>query len=136
MAFYRSARNKEALLKEYISEKAYIFTYEKMQLLISDLEKYFEELFSYCLKNKDFFDLLEKNGLIYLCKEIVDVYYANAWKNSGYKKEIDEYESGYFSGALFNIFLLWQKNGMKESPEKLAKLYCDISSNGLNFLKD
>lgn len=130
MAYYRNIQAKEELLLFLVEKFASEFVYRHMGLIRISLVEYFEALFRECFLNKEFFSLLDGAGYIYMFKEVIDRYFFETSKLVEGKHEIQAYESYYFSGALYNVFLLWEKNGMKESPEEMAELYCEISGNG------
>ena len=39
------------------------------------------------------------------------------------------YDLYFYSGALLNVFVLWEENGKKETPEELAAVMCRLMKN-------
>lgn len=130
MAFYRNAQSKEDLLRYRIEKLSQRFIMQNGSLIFCSLPQYYENLFSFFLEKKEFFALLERAGFLYMVKDIIDRYYFEQARSVEEKKDIREYESYYFSGALYNVFLLWERKGMQESPKEMAHLYCRISQSG------
>ncbi len=130
MAYYRNTQTKEELLLFLVERFASEFVYRHRELIRISLVKYFEALFRECFLNKEFLSLLDGAGYVYMFKEVIDRYFFEIYRSAEGQRETQGYESCYFSGALYNVFLLWEKNGMKESPGEMAELYCGISENG------
>ncbi len=54
-------------------------------------------------------------GLIHLVKKQFDRVFLEI-----HQGEYDPYKSYFLAGGIYNVFLLWLKNGCRETPEELA----------------
>lgn len=66
-----------------------------------------------------------RSGLASLYLEIFDMH-IEALAGDMLFNDIERYKLSAFSGALFNVFLKWLENGMKESPEAMARMFCEL----------
>lgn len=128
MAFYRTVKTKEDLIKGSIRDVAVGFLSKWKGVVISDWKKYYEQVFGLCYEHKHFFEILDGAGLMHCIKDVTDECFFSAF--NAFEGEKSEYESGYYAGAFFSLYTLWQKNGWKETPAQIAEIYCDISMRG------
>lgn len=66
-------------------------------------------------------------GLIGIYLEIFDMHVETMAGDMAYN-DIRRYRMHAFSGALFNVFLKWLENGMREKPEDMARMMCEMLS--------
>lgn len=48
------------------------------------------------------------------------------------RDEFSRYRIAFFSSALFGFYVSWLENGMQESPEVMAKLFCSMASGAID----
>lgn len=137
MGFYRNYSSKEDVIEKFILEK-FIETINEIKAK-RQLNFHINNIMITTLKNFQKFSnyiklFLDKNldALLYKCYH--NAYYSlyNIKKNN----RIHQYSNEMFIGELFNLEMCWLKNGMKESPEELARIYgyimkLRISTNNL-----
>ena len=123
--FYRHFRNKEDVLYLVIKEACenYIIELKKLHELSSyGITKAY---FLVCSQYIDFFDLLDRNGMLLLVLTKFDEYLPSLNEmfltNQTYRPKSD-YELVYQAGGFWNITVHWIRNGAKEEPEELAKI--------------
>ena len=46
-------------------------------------------------------------------------------------RDISRYQLYFFSGALYNVFIKWLENGMRERPQEMAAFFCRMLSGEL-----
>ncbi len=127
MGFYRNYKTKEEVIEDFILN-IFVQTVEKLKkegplkfnlsdIILTTL-KHFKNYSSYI---KLFLDQ-NLDNLLYncYCKAFYSLY---PRKNESI---IREYSTQMFIGEIFNLEMTWLKNGMKESPEKLTRIYYSI----------
>ena len=116
MSFYRNFDSKEDILFRHVREITDAFLEESSINYKSDsTHEYFIKLFTHMYRQKELCLHLYKAGLIYMVKDEFDRVFLE--RHSG---EYDEYKSYFLAGGIYNVFLLWLKNGCRESPEERA----------------
>lgn len=70
---------------------------------------------------------LYRSGLASLYLEIFDLHAETVAGDMAYN-DIRRYWVHAYSGALFNVFLKWLKDGMREKPHEMARMFCDMMS--------
>jgi len=76
----------------------------------------------------DFFNAMAANGLHTLLLNGINRFMfeqvANLKSPGLSDKLLSTYEMTYYAGGLLNVFLAWEQNGKKESPEDVASIIC------------
>ena len=127
MGFYRNFKSKENVVEEFIHEK-FIETidniesrrelnFEVYDIMVTTLETF--------KKYAPYVNLFLEQGLEHL---MYDCYKKGffALYNRENTSRIRDYYNQVFIGQLFNLEMAWLRNGMKETPHQLAKIYYDI----------
>lgn len=127
MAYYRNYNYKEDILNDHMTEL--IEEYKIMREEHAD-SIYNRFLFAYKFfkDNNDFITSMEKSNLSVIIQNKINDYMKIFYKNSD--EDINEkYKLYILSGALYNSSKMWILNGMKETPEELAKIFVDRMFN-------
>ena len=66
-------------------------------------------------------------GLASLYLDIFDLHAETVAGDMAYN-DIRRYWVHAYAGALFNVFLKWLKDGMREKPHDMARMFCDMMS--------
>ncbi len=130
MGFYRNYTSKEDIIEKFIF-KCFFETIDEIEqkrslnfnvpnIMQTTLEK-FKQYADYTKI------LLDRNmdAIIHRCYEMGAMYLANRQNKSS---KIREYSVCMFIGEILSIELCWLRNGMKESPKQLAKIYYKLLS--------
>lgn len=123
MTFYRLYGDKVEIIKDMLSGIGLDFTKQNNPLIDVDFKKYLIILFGILKKYSNVTLVLMKSDLQYLLQN----YFTYLFLINNDKSPI--YNNYYFSGALWNVYLCWLKNGMEESEEQLADIICHIINN-------
>lgn len=129
MTFYHYFYTKNEIMNNYIYE---IFT--SFQRIIScPITMDIIRDYDYILQAIQFFDqyasfvlTLRKSGQYCLLLDNVNHYFEEVVAPS-YSGSL--YDLYFYSGALLNVFVLWEENGKKETPEELAAVMCRLMKN-------
>lgn len=122
MSFYRNFENKDDILFKRVRAVTDEFLKQSAISYKNDmLGSYFTKLFTHLGQQTELCSALDKAGLIYMIKDEFDRVFLNT-----YRQEYDEYKSVFLAGGIYNVFLLWFKNGCRDAPEALAKRLDDI----------
>lgn len=133
MGFYRNYVSKEDVLESYILE-VFAETVEKIQrnralsfkvknIMVTTLEtfKQYADKMQLCLDRG-------LDWLLFKC-------YCKAFEiltKDQKKSRIREYSNQMFIGELFNFEMSWLRNGMKETPQQMARIFYFILQGRLN----
>ena len=132
MTYYNYYETKDELVKDYIeeitslyleeekntrkvSEKNKIMDYDHILFLIKFFDRYGE--FFVTLANAGMYSVIIDAANLFMEKEYKDIYSESGSSESMNKKR---YELYFYSGAMVNVFLQWQKNSKNITPEELA----------------
>lgn len=137
MGFYRNYNDKQNVIEAFILEK-FIETVKEIKskrklnfritnIMITTLENF--QKFSHYIKL-----FLDKNmdDLLYKCYH--KAYYC--LYDNKHESNLRKYSNEMFIGELFNLEMSWLRNGMKETPEQLAKIYYRIMKLRCNEKSD
>ena len=127
MGFYRNFSSKENVVEEYILD-IFVETVEDIKSK-RNLNFAIKNIISTSLENfVKYADIIE----LFLDKKLDNLLY-NCYCRAYYtlnqdrtNSRIHEYSSQMFIGELFNLEMCWIRNGMKETPEQLTKIYFKI----------
>ena len=125
-SYYRNFSSKEEVLIKITDD--IMDTYrEKLKLLNDDFFSYDSVLliFRYFKSYKKFILAVYKAGLAYI---YLDMFDRELEQNLGDMKcsDISRYSVYFYSGAMYNVFLKWLENGMKEDPADMASVICKM----------
>lgn len=128
-SFYRNYNSFEEIIQEIID--GMIADYERTKAnKKEDFQDYefVHHIFKFYEKYADIVMTVGTANLSVNILEEITNYILSAngdMKNSS----ISKYELYYYAGAGHSVIQQWIKNGMKESPEEMAKEFCRISRN-------
>ena len=123
ITIYRNFKNKDEIIKYYLDELTDSFIKESKILYDSNnFSSYIEKLFNHLEKNKDIGVLLYKANMIHHLKDEFD----RIFINKAQKENVEPYHYYFLSGGLYNIYYFWIKNGCKETPQELSKMFKDF----------
>lgn len=134
MGFYRNYSRKEEVIESYILEiflktvdeiqKERALSFKVKNIMVTTLEIFKQ----YASQIKLFLDR-DLDWLLFKC-------YCKAFDFLAQNKKpsrIREYSNQMFVGELFNFEMSWLRNGMKETPEQMARIYYYILQGRLNI---
>lgn len=117
MSFYRSYKNKDEVLKEYIKSE---FDNWHKETEAKGTYNLMLEIFNFFYVRKDLIDLLFKSNLDTLIQDRI-------LETCGYYIENDpnylSYTKSMFAYSIFGWCKSWYEKGMQESPEELISLF-------------
>lgn len=128
MTYYRNYHTKEDIFETYLDDAMNVY-YEEVSLLMLQGELYDKENLTRCFRflkeHRHFLDTLFKSGFGYLllktiCKNVIKTWYHPEDDKAHY------YKLQAFSGSLYNMYIAWSVDGMKETPEEMAQILHDI----------
>lgn len=130
MTYYRNYHSKEDIFETYLDDVIGIY-YEEVSSLMLQGNLYDMQNLTHCFQflkeHRYFLDSLFKSGFGYLLLKTICKYVMKTWYRTGDDKE-HFYKLQAFSGSLYNMYLAWSVDGMKETPEKMAQILYDIYS--------
>ena len=115
-SFYRNFETKEDILRAHIARlfQGWMWAWEKEPGLPLDQLVY--QVFSHLEANRDFYSLLNRQGLTYLLKDIL-------LELCGFNPEQEmaaAYSSAYAAFFLYGWIEVWFRRGMRETAAELA----------------
>lgn len=122
-SFYRNYGSMEDIL---IAENKRRFQswVEEYEASDKSLPKTFETLFQHLEANKDYYSLLNRNGLFHLLKAgIIEV----CGPKPEYPKEL-AYSTAFIAYTLYGWIETWFARGMKETSEEMVQLFHNTAS--------
>ena len=118
-SFYRNFEDKEDILKRYINQLFSEWIREWKQNEEKPLSVSIRSLFAHFEKHRDFYELLNKRGLIFLLKDVIIGFCGPKPESSA----LEAYSSAYVAYTLYGWIEVWFQRGMKESAEEIAGLF-------------
>lgn len=122
MTFYHYYEQKEDALADYFHEIVNGYVRERSEIIkkggkfhdpgsIEHALKYFDQYAAFILKLVDahLYHIILEAMNSFMMERIQPVY------------KIPPYELYFYGGALMNVFVMWEKNGKRETPESIAK---------------
>lgn len=128
MTYYRNYNKKEDIFEQYLKDASEYYGKEVQELMLQGNyydEKNLTQCFGYLKEHSRFLNCLLNNGFGDLLRITICNYVLQTW----YKPEDGKhhyYKLQAFAGALYNLYIAWSLEGMKESPEELAQLICEM----------
>lgn len=125
-SYYRNFDSKEEVLVK-ITDDIMSDYHRKASELGEDFFSYDSILliFRYFRSYKKFILCVFKSGLAYIYLDMFDRELENRMGDMPFN-DIRRYNVYFYSGALYNVFLKWLENGMKEKPQDMAVQICDL----------
>lgn len=126
MSYYRNYYDKKDIIKVYLDDISKKFKEETHKLIDFNIytnKNVINYLFTYFKKYNYFFKTLIKANLSGMLQETLNKYLEEeikVEKLSTYEK----YHMYSYSGALYNVYIKWIENDMKESVEELSEYFC------------
>lgn len=122
VTYYRNYNSKEEIITHHMDELGYRLEQEMKKLdPIKDMYVCVLTFFRYWMKQSDFLLCLSEAKLSYVLLEHTNKS-VSGFATSSKKK----YKACYFVGSMHNILFEWIKGGMKESPEEMATILCEL----------
>ncbi len=127
-SYYRNFSSKEEVLIK-ITDDIMSEYRERALKLGNDLFSYDSILliFRYFKSYKKFILSVYKAGLAYIYLDLFDRQFEEQMGDMPFN-DIRRYKVYFYSGALYNVFLKWLENGMKERPAEMAEMICRFIS--------
>ena len=127
MTYYRNYYNKDDIIIEYLKDIAEDFKKESHSWALK--KEYTNKnvirfLFAYFEKYSYFVKTLRKANLYGLLQECLNNYLENETKMIKKDNPYEKYHVYSYAGALFNVYMKWIDNGMKESVDEMAEIFC------------
>jgi AcrR family transcriptional regulator len=132
--YYRNFNSKEDIVKFYITQ--ILYEYRSFFNKNDSFKIHFEKLLNHYLKYKKEFLLIYKNGLTHIMLEILNNFYKPPMKDKSLSFE-EEVKIYWYNGAIYNSFLRWVSNEMRDTPKALSDTFEVILSGttDYNFFK-
>lgn len=128
MTYYRNYHTKEDIFAVYLKDSMEYYHEDVKTLMLQgnycDVDNLIH-CFRYMKKHRVFLDALFKSGFGYLLLQTICDYVIKTWYQEGDSSR-HYYTVQAFSGALYNLYIAWSENDMKESPEYMAQVLHDI----------
>lgn len=127
--FYRNFHSKEEVLYLQLQELCQLYIEKLKELPQLSAYSITESYFSICVQYSYFFMLLERNNLLPLVLLKFDEYLPalnDLFLNNPTYRNKPKYELIYQAGGFWNVTNHWISDGMKESPEEMAKIVSAI----------
>ena len=124
MSYYRSYSSKDSILTDYMHRILKEYAEElKGPAFQADFQTYDHILWSlkYLQKYKNYVLCLKKANRSEILLHGLDLYMLSVTKPLD-KSALERYELYYYSGALYNIFMHWIEDDMKEDIEVIASI--------------
>ena len=139
MAYYRNYTCKDDILMDYMYHILEEYVLELSgPSLHSNFQTYPHILYSlkYLQKYKDYVLCLKKANRSEILLKGLDLYMLSVTE-SFQKSDLEKYQLYYYSGALYNIFMHWLENDMKEDIHIIASIiYEHVKHNRYNDKKE
>lgn len=127
MTFYRFYIEKEDIIREYINKIGCFFSTNYNNLIDVDFYTYLILLFKELKKCVPLTKALLQSNISYIIQEFfIEIFSKNTIPDGVGCNKYLPYTNHYFSGALWNIYVYWIKNDLKETEEELSKIICSI----------
>lgn len=139
MAYYRNYTCKDDILMDYMYHilEEYVLELSGPSFR-SNFQTYPHILYSlkYLQKYKDYVLCLKKANRSEILLKGLDLYMLSVTE-SLQKSDLEKYQLYYYSGALYNIFMHWLENDMKEDIHIIASIiYEHVKHNRYNDKKE
>jgi AcrR family transcriptional regulator len=122
-SYYRHFTSKEAIVKHFFNKIVFEHLENVKRQKDIILKNYLEKMFSHFYQYKKELLLIHKNNLSYLILDALNETFTTIKKKQLFE---DKYKIYYHTGGIYNSFLLWFSDYMRESPERMAELSSNI----------
>lgn len=131
MAYYRNYYTKKDIIIEYLKDIAEDFkrkshSWQKDNEYTNKNVIYF--LFTYFKNYSYFIKTLRKANLSGLLQECLNQYLENEININKDNEISEKYHMYSYSGALYNVYMKWIDNDMKESIEDMTNVFCKANN--------
>ncbi len=129
MSYYRNYYTKKDILQFYLDDISKEFKTETHNLINFNIytnKNVIKYLFTYFKKYSFFAKTLLKANLSGMLQETLNKYLEEETKiasRSAYQK----YHMYSYAGALYNVYIKWIENGMKESIDEISSYFCEAN---------
>lgn len=123
--YYRNFSSKDNIIEFFLCKIMNNYISEYIKLQTNSMKIYLYTIFKHFYYYKNELLLIYKNGLSYILLNVLN----NCFDEIYNLKEINlelQYKLYYHIGGIYNNFILWFSNNMKETPEQLVDI---ISTN-------
>jgi len=127
MAYYRNYYTKKDIIIEYLKDIAADFKKESHSWQKNSAytnKNVIRFLFTYFEKYAYFIKTLRKANLSGLLQECLNGYLENEINFKIQNNPYEKYHMYSYSGALYNVYMKWIDNGMTESVDEMADIFC------------
>ena len=127
MTYYRNYYNKDDIIIEYLKDIAEDFKKESHSWMKKNEytnKNVIRFLFTYFEKYSYFIKTLRKANLTGLLQECLNNYLETETNMIKRQDPYEKYHMYSYAGALFNVYMKWIDNGMKESVDEMAEIFC------------
>ena len=127
MAYYRNYYTKKDIILEYLKDIAENFKKESHSW--QEKNEYTNKnvihfLFTYFKNYAYFIKTLRKANLSGLLQEYLNYYLENETNILKKDNSYEKYHLYSYAGALFNVYMKWIDNDMKESIDEMTEIFC------------
>jgi AcrR family transcriptional regulator len=122
-SYYRNFNSKEGIIIYYYSKIVFEHLEKVKNIKGIPLKCYLEKMFFHFYQYKNELLLLYKNKLSYLILDALNETFTKVREKSLFE---DRFQIYYHTGGIYNTFLLWFAGEMRESPERMAELSCNL----------
>lgn len=131
MAYYRNYYTKKDIIIEYLKDIAEDFKKESHSWQKNNEytnKNVIRFLFSYFKQHAFFIKTLRKANLSGLLQECLNEYLENEISLDKENNTYEKYHMYSYSGALYNVYMKWIDNDMKESIDEMAEIFCKANT--------
>lgn len=124
MAYYRNFHSKNDILVQYMNMLADKFRNDLMTTYPDISSRSYEIIlfaFKYFENYSAYAECLIKANLSSILQDGLNYYFDRYVAGEG-SDRMRRYSLYYYSGALFNIYTTWVRDGLRETPEELAQI--------------
>lgn len=117
--YYRNFSSKENIIRFYYESLLTEFQTLSNNRPHITLKSYLHCMFTFFAEHKKQLMLLYEQKLSYLLLDTLNEVFIHNTSNDDFSSQFSVY---YHTGGIFNTFLLWFKNDMKQSPETMTNI--------------
>jgi AcrR family transcriptional regulator len=122
-SYYRNFNSKDDIIKYYFNNIIFEHLEKVRNIKEIPLKCYLEKMFSRFYQCKNELLSIYKNELSYLILDALNETFTKVREKQLFE---DRFTIYYHTGGIYNTFLLWFANEMRESPERMAELSCNL----------
>ncbi|WP_270847664.1 TetR/AcrR family transcriptional regulator [Ruthenibacterium lactatiformans] len=118
-SFYRNFKSKEEIVSACIRDLFQEWTERYETGAVKSISQLVKELFRHLEAHREFYDLLNRQNLIYLIKDVITGMCGPKPEQSA----MEAYACAYVAYTLYGWIEVWFQRGMKESPDEMAAMF-------------